>query len=374
MKKFFPVLFLLLLFPVAAAGAGKTIGIPVVAPLSGPLASFGQGVVNGARLKAEELNTNGGINGRPVAIRFEDDRCDPQTAAAVAVRLASDPDVFIVVGHVCSSATLAALPIYRAAGLPAITPASTNPAVGRLSAIYFRNVYQDEFQGAFLARYVSRARHYKRVAILFAANDYGLGLKDAFAAAARRLGLQIVDCESCPAERTDFRAQLAKIRDLNPDAVFLAGYAPQASLIVSQARGLGMKCVFFGADGLDDALMLKNPDAEGLFVTTPFLADRGGAMVRDFVERYRRRFGLEPDWFAANTYDAVGLAAAALARAGCDRGKVSAWLAALDSPGNAYQGIAGPIYFDAHGDCLKPIFVKLVRHGRWVSAADQLQP
>ena len=373
MKKLFLALFLILLLP-AAAGAGETVRIPVVAPLSGPWAAFGQGVRNGARLKAEELNTNGGINGKPVTIEFIDDLGEPGAAAAVAARLAGDPRVAVVVGHICSSATLAALPIYREARLPAITPASTNPAIGRSSPYYFRTIYQDDQQGAFLAGYVRQVRHCSRVAILYQNSDYGLGLEQAFVDKARELGLEIVARAPYRAVTTAFQAQLAGFRAKRPDALFIAGYAPQASLIISQARNLGMECVIFGADGLDDGLLLENPAAEGVFLTTPFLADRGGAMVRDFVERYRQKFGLEADWLAANTYDAVGLAAAALARAGCNRERIRAWLTRLDSPEKAYAGITGPIFFDLYGDCRKPLLVKMIRNHRWSGDTAQLQP
>ena len=100
-----------------------SIKIPIAAPFTGPLASFGEGMKNGALLKGEEINAAGGINGKTVKIVLEDELCDPKEAAMVATKLANDPKVSVVVGHLCSSSTLAALPIYRGAKLPAISPA-----------------------------------------------------------------------------------------------------------------------------------------------------------------------------------------------------------------------------------------------------------
>jgi len=351
----------------------ETIKIPVASPFTGPLASFGEGVKNGALLKAEEINVGGGINGKQIEIVLGDELCDPKEAAAVATRFASDPKVAIVVGHLCSSATLAALPIYREARLPAITPASTNPEIGKSSPYYFRNVYKDDFQGDFLARYAKKVRDFKKIAIFYEVNDYAMGLKDAFVRQAKKLGLRVIGAEAYMAETIDFKAQLTKFKIMRPDAIFIPGYAPQATLLISQARSLGIKCAFFGADGLDDEIMLKNPDADGLFVTTPFLVDRGGVMVKDFVERYRQKFSIEPNWFAANTYDAVGLAAAAITAAGLDREKVRTYLVAISSKEKAYQGVTGATYFDENGDCLKAAFVKVVKNGQWVSAKEQLQ-
>ncbi len=371
---------LVLLFVVLLSGfsgvvqvQAETIKIPVASPFTGPLASFGEGVKNGALLKADEINAGGGINGKMVEIILGDELCDPKEAAAVATRFASDPEVAIVIGHLCSSATLAALPIYKEAGLPAITPASTNPQIGKSSPYYFRNVYKDDFQGDFLARYAKQVKNFKKVAIFYEVNDYAMGLKNAFIRKSKELGLQIICAESYMAETADFKAQLSKFKMMRPDAIFIPGYAPQATLLISQARSLGLKCAFFGADGLDDAIMLKNPDADGLFVTTPFLVDRGGAKVKDFVERYRHKFAIEPNWFAANTYDAVGIAAAAIAAGGLDREKIRAYLAGISAKEKAYQGITGATYFDENGDCLKPAFVKVVKGGKWVSAKEQLQ-
>ena len=130
---------------------------------------------------------------------------------------------------------------------------------------------------------------------------------------------------------------------------------------------------FFGADGLDDDVMLKNPDAEGLFVTTPFLPDKAGPRAQIFIKAYQKKHGIDPNWFAANTYDAVGMAAEAIKAVGMDRLKVRDYLAAINSKEKAYNGVAGKTYFDENGDCLKDAFVKEIKAGKWVSAEKQLQ-
>jgi branched-chain amino acid transport system substrate-binding protein len=318
------------------------------------------------------VNAAGGINGMKVEIVLEDELCDPKEAATVATKLANNPDVAIVVGHLCSSATLAALPVYRAAKLPAISPASTNVDIGKMSPYYFRNVYRDDFQGQFLARYINEARGYKRVAIFYEVNDYSMGLKNAFMKEAMDRGIRILGTEAYTSDTTDFKPQLTKFKAMDPDAIFIPGYAPQGTLIVSQAVGLGLKVGFFGADGLDDDLMAKNPDAEGLFVTTPFLPDKAGPQAASFIETYRAKYGKDPNWFAANTYDAVGMAVAAIKAVGVDREKVREYLAGLNSVENAYVGVTGKTYFDENGDCLKAAFVKEVKGGGWVSAKEQL--
>jgi len=351
-----------------------SIKIPLAAPFTGPLASFGEGMKNGALLKAEEINAQGGINGRKVEIILEDELCDPKEAATVATKLAADPDVSMVVGHLCSSASLAALPIYKEAKLPAISPASTNINLAKSSPYYFRNVYKDDFQGLFLAKYAKDVKGYNNVAIFYEMNDYSIGLMNAFMKQAKKNGIKILGKEAYSAETTDFKPQLTKFKMMKPDAIFIPGYAPQGTLIISQARSLGIKNVdFLGADGLDDNLMLKNPDAEGLFVTTPFIPDKAGPKAAGFIKAYRKKFGIDPNWFAANTYDAVGIAAEAIAAAGPDREKVREYLAAMDTRAEAYDGVAGKTYFDKNGDCLKEAFVKEIKNGKWIGAEKQLQ-
>jgi len=371
MKKLFSVLLAVVLFHGVAWA--QSIKIPVASPYTGQLASFGEGVKNGALLKGEELNAAGGINGKRVQIVLEDELCDPKEAATVATKLANDPGVCIVVGHLCSSATLAALPIYRDAKLPAISPASTNVNIGRMSPFYFRNVYKDDFQGLFLAKYVKNVKGFEKVAIFYEVNDYSMGLMLAFMKEAQNLGIKILGTEAYTSDTTDFKPQLTKFKMMRPNAILIPGYAPQGTLIVSQAVSLGMKNVgFFGADGLDDDLMLKNPDAEGLFVTTPFLPDKAGPQAAGFVAAFKKKYGKVPNWFAANSYDAVGMAAAAIKAVGQDRIKIRDYLASLNSKEKAYDGVAGRTYFDENGDCLKDAFVKEIRGAKWVSAEKQL--
>jgi branched-chain amino acid transport system substrate-binding protein len=299
--------------------------------------------------------------------------CDPKEAANVATKIASMKDVYIVVGHLCSSATLSALPIYKRAKIPAISPASTNITIGRLSRYYFRNVYRDDFQGKFLAKYADKALHAKKIVIFYENNDYSIGLKDAFVKEAKRRGLKILGKEAYTQDDTDFKPILTKYRAMRPDVIFIPGYAPQGTLIISQARELGFKSKFMGADGLDDKIMLQNPDAEGLMITTPFIPDKASGEAAKFIKEYKDKFKSEPNWFAANSYDAVMLAAQAIKNVGKDREKIRAYLAGINSPEKAFKGITGATYFDKYGDCQKPAFIKIIKNGKWVGAEVQIK-
>ncbi|MBU2513893.1 ABC transporter substrate-binding protein [bacterium] len=365
MKKLLVLFLSFVLF--AGAAWAETIKIGVAGPFTGPLASFGAQLKIGATMKAEEVNAAGGINGNKVVPVFMDELCDPKEAATVGTKLANDKSISIVIGHLCSSSTLAALPIYRAANLPAISPTSTNVSIGKMSPYYFRNVYRDDFQGLFLAQYIQKVKQYKKVAVFYEVNDYSMGLMSAFMQEAIKLGIQILGTEAYTNETTDFKPQLTKFKMMRPDAIFVPGYHPQALLIASQAASLGIKAALFGADGLDNAVMLNNPDTEGLFVTTPFLVDKAGPKAAGFISKHKKEQGEDPGWMTANTYDAFGMAVEAIKAVGQNREKIRDYLAAINDASKGYDGVTGLTYFDSNGDCLKAAFVKEIKNGQWVS-------
>lgn len=370
MKKL-SVLILAMLMVTGAAWA-KTIKIGVAGPFTGPLASFGEQLKIGATMKADEINKMGGINGNKVIPVFMDELCDPKEAATVGTKLANDKNISIVIGHLCSSSTLAALPIYRSAGLPAISPTSTNVSIGKMSPYYFRNVYRDDFQGLFLARYAKQVRGIDTVAIMYEINDYSMGLMSAFMKEAVKQKINVLGTEAFTQETTDFKPQLAKFKMMRPDAIFIPGYHPQALLIASQAASLGIKAPLFGADGLDSPEMLKNPDAEGLFVTTPFLVGSAGPKAAGFIDDHRKEYGEDPGWMTANTFDAFGMAVEAIKNVGENRERIREYLAGINSPETGYDGVTGLTYFDENGDCLKSAYVKEIKNGKWV-AAEQMK-
>jgi branched-chain amino acid transport system substrate-binding protein len=362
------------------ARAGDVIKIAVPAAYTGNVAAYGDNIKAGVTLKVEEINAAGGIRGARLEALFLDDQCEPREAATVAAKIAQDQGVAAVLGHLCSSAHLAALPAYLKAGLPALTPTATNIAISEKNkdkqgkTWSFRNIYRDDFQGRFLARYISRVMGLKKVAVFHDMNDYGIGLADAFAKEAAALGLAVAGVEAYLKGAQDFSPQLTKIKAEAPDALFIAGYSAEGALIADQAAAVGLDVPKFGADGLDneDYIKIAGPAAEGTFLTAPFLAEAAGPEAAAFIAAFKARFGRDPDYMSANAYDATGLLAAILAQTGPDREKVRDALAAMNSPATAYAGVTGLNYFDDNGDCQKPAFVKTVAGQKFVAAARQM--
>jgi len=363
---------LALVFGITSGAMAGNIRIGVASPFTGDLAAYGDNIKAGVNLKLKEINDAGGINGQKVELVWGDDLCAPKEAGTVGAKFASDKSIVAVIGHLCSSATLAAMPIYVRAGLPALSPTSTNPTIGDVGkGWFFRNCYTDDFQGKYLASYVvPKLLGIKKVAIFYENNDYAIGLKDSFVAGAKAGGVKVTGAEAYVAKTTDFTPQLTKLLRDKPDTIFLCGYHPEGALIAGQARKLGFKGPLFGADGIDniDYIKIGGKAADNTYCTVPFLASAAGPAGRDFAARFKKAAGRDVDWMSANAYDCLGILAQVIAKVGPDRKKIRDGLAAMNSPATGYKGVTGMTYFDKKGDCSKPAFVKMVKDGKFVEA------
>jgi branched-chain amino acid transport system substrate-binding protein len=213
---------------------------------------------------------------------------------------------------------------------------------------------------------------FKKIAVLYQTNDYSTALKNAFVNKAKELGITIVAVEAYNETTQDFKPMLSKFRLMGPDALFVPGYADQAKLVAAQTKGL-LSVPMFGADGLDNDIMLEIPEANGTFVTTPFLTEVANDEAKAFIKAYEAAYGSTPNYMGANAYDAVDMAFKAAIAAKGDRTAVRDWLASHNSAEKAYQGVTGATFFDENGDCLKPAFVKVIDNGAWKAAEQQLQ-
>lgn len=351
--------------------AADTIKIGLAAPLTGNAAAYGDNIKAGVELKLAEINGAGGINGKMLEIVDGDDLCDPKEAGTVGSKFASDEDIVAVVGHVCSSAHLAALPIYVRKGLPAISATATNVTIGKVGKGWsFRTCYTDDYQGQFLARYVSSVLGLKKVAVFYENNDYGIGLKNSFMEEAKKIGLEVVGEEGYMKDSTDFGPQLTKLLAAKPDGIFTCGYYQEGGLIANQARKKGFDGVLFGADGIDneDYIKIGGDAANNTYVTVPFLASEAGPAAQEFEAAFKEKTGRDSDWMSANAYDALGIIAAAIEKAGADRKGIRDAMAAMNSPETGFKGITGITFFDEKGDCQKNAFVKKVEGGKFVPA------
>ncbi len=357
----------------------KDVKIAVAAPLTGPLAAFGEMIKRGAELKAQEINAAGGVNGKTLTIIFEDDAGKDKEASSIAARIATNQSILAAVGHFNSSCTLAGKSIYKRAGIVVISPSSPNAQVCAGSEWTFRNSYCNHFQGALAAEHIKNVLgNVQRIAIFFDNDDYGRKLKDGFTDAAKGLGLEIVATEAYNRDNTDFRAQLISVKAKHPDLIFISGLHSHAGLIIAQARKAGITTPLFSADGVDspDFLQIAGDAAEGVYVSAPFTFELGGTKAQKMALTFEEEYGVAPNAWAALTYDSVGMIAEAIEKGGENRKAIRDYLAGISTPEEGYVGVTGLTYFDENGDCVRPAAVKtsvkIVRNNTFIPIDDPM--
>ena len=345
--------------------AANAIVVGHVASMTGDTATFGRSADQGMRMAIAEINTAGGVLGKPIELVTEDDRSLTEEARTAAQKLLQRDQVVALLGEVASSRSLAAAPEAQRARVPMISPGSTNPKVTEVGDYIFRACFIDPFQGAVMARFAVDDLHAKRVAILFDfKQDYSVGLADYFRATARKLGAEIVADERYTSGDIEFRAQLTTIRAAKPDAIFVPGYYTELGLIAKQARELDIDVPLLGGDGWDSekTIEIGGDAVEGYFFSTHYAADSDSPRVQAFVTEFTKRYGATPDAMAALGYDAARILADALGRAGGSDGPAlrDAIAATKD-----FDGVTGKISMDEQRNARKDAVVLKIEGGKF---------
>jgi len=335
--------------------AQEVVKIGHVAPISGPIAHMGRDNENGARLAIEALNAKGlSIGGKKVKFELlaEDDAADPKQGTAAAQKLV-DQKVHGVIGHLNSGTSIPASRIYSDAGIPQISPSSTNPKFTRQGfKTTFRVVADDVHLGGTLGRYAVKNLQVKTFAVIDDRTAYGQGVADEFAKAAAAAGAKQVGREFTTDKATDFTAILTTIKGKKPDVVFFGGMDAVAGPMVKQMKSLGLTTKFMGGDGICTPEIVKLA-GDAIGDNQVFCAEAGGVegpqekVMADFKAVYKKRFDTDVQIYAPYVYDAVNVMADAMVKANsADPAKYLPVLAKT----NGFKGVTGSISFDEKGD------------------------
>jgi branched-chain amino acid transport system substrate-binding protein len=321
MKLKYALLGLSLALGTAYAADDVTVTIGSAAPMSGPQASFGQDNTNGVRMAINDLNKqNIMIGGKKVVwkVDAQDDQADPKQATAVAQKFV-DEKVNGVVGHLNSGCTYPASRIYNNAGIPDITPSSTDPKIAQQGfKTFFRIIANDNALGAGLANYAKKELKAKTVAVIDDRTAYGQGVADVFAKTAQKDGMKVLDREYTNDKATDFSAILTKIKAANPDVIFYGGMYSQAGPMLRQLEQLGIKAKFMGGDGICAPELAKLAGNAANIVTcaeggSPLSQMPGGDAWK---KRYDAEFGASAfQIYSPYSYDATMVLAHAMMKA-----------------------------------------------------------
>ena len=345
------------------AASGGTILVGEYGSLTGSEATFGQSTHNGIMLALKEINAVGGLNGRPLAVKTYDDEGKSQEAGTVVTRLISEDHVVAVIGEVASSLSLAGGRVAQQAGVPMISPSSTNANVTKIGDMVSRVCFVDSFQGYVMAKFAHDTLKAKKVAILFDQGQaYSKGLKDDFKKAFSGMGGVITTEQAYTGGDQDFSAQLTTIRGTSPDAIYLPGYYTDVGNVALQARKLGITVPFLGGDGWDSEQLAKigGKAIDGSYYSNHYSHQEQRPEVQNFVKKYHDVYGQTPDGLAALGYDAMNLLFDAMKRAKSLDGKD---LAAAINSTKDFHGVTGIISIDPDRNASKPAVIVQMKDG-----------
>lgn len=363
MKKIVLILLSLWLVSFGCQKKEDVIKIGIAGPMTGDQAKMGMDFKNGASLAVEEWNDKGGVLGKKIEVIISDDQHDPKQAVAVANKMVNEGMVGVI-GHFNSSCSLPASDVYNRAGIPMITPGSTNP---QLTEKGYKGVFRvcgrDDQQGRIGAEFVSNRLKLKRVAVLHDKTTYGQGLADEFK---KQLGdgVKVVYYGGIVPGDKDFKTVLTTVKEENPDLIFFGGIYPEAGLLVKQSRELGMNVKFMSGDGTIDPKFIEiagAAEAEGTFLT--FSPDpKNIPTAKGFIEKYQAKYG-EIGPYSIYAYDAANILLTSIKEAKSTNG--GAITSKLHS--DEFDVALGKIKFDSKGDVTtSPYVVWITGGGKFV--------
>ena len=351
----------------SAPGASATgdITIAVAGPMTGAEAAFGEQFKRGGLKAVDDINAQGGVLGRKLALTLGDDACDPKQARSVAEELASKKVPFVA-GHFCSGSSIPASEVYLENGILQISPASTNPMfTERGLANVFRTCGRDDNQGKVAAAYVAAKRPGKVVAIVDDKSAYGQGLANEFEKGLTAAGIVPVFHESITAGDRDYSALVTKLKAAKVDILYLGGYKTEGGLIVRQMRDQGLATVLMGGDSLvtEEYWAITGEAGDGTMMT--FSPDPRLLPQNTDLVKYFRAQNYEPEAYTLYTYATIQAWVQAVEKA-----KTTDWKKVAEIlKTNQFDTAIGRIGFDAKGDVVGPTYVLYVWHnGKYVYA------
>jgi len=359
----------------------NSIYVGVMGPYTGDVAQYGLAVRSGILLYLKEFNKNGGAGGRQIVPIAEDEKGDSTEAILVYNKLL-DENVCAILGDVTSTPTIALAQKSVLDNIPCVTASATAEDVVAHGNNMFRATVTDPFQGVVLAEFAKK-QGYQRVGTIFnSGGDYEIGVNNAFVQRARELGIEVVSQQGYPTGAVDFNAQLTSIIGLDPDAILAPNYYQDNGKIVTQARQLGCKKPFMGADGWAGIIggeqdYASAADLEGCFYCSAFVASNPDEKVQHFVKAYTEEYGEAPTNFCSLGYDAAMILCSALKtveKRGYTYNSNEYRQAIIDAiASGVVEGVTGTLSYQGTGDPVKSTLIITFKDGK-ESIYDTINP
>ncbi len=349
-----------------ATSEGDTIQVGAIFPLTGDGAAYGEPMQKVAQIALDEINANGGVNGKKLEFLWEDGKCNGNDASAAANKLINVDKVQIIYGGFCSSETLAVAPIAEAAHVVVLSPASSSPDITNAGDYIFRNYPSDATQGKVLAEGAQKSA-FKKVGVLAEQNDYTLGIQKVFEDQFKQLGGDVV-VETYLPDNSDFRTSLLKLKSDGVDALLVDPQTPaKADLIFKQLQEMSWDVKLMGNDvvaGYQDLISKYSKLVEGMIVAE-FTYDKENPDFKKLASKYQDITGKELPYgtYASTSYDAVYIVKEALESVGNNADAIKDYLAGIHDR----QGLGGNLTFDENGDPKAGHSLEIVKDGKVVA-------
>ncbi|GAB3630236.1 ABC transporter substrate-binding protein [Pandoraea terrae] len=298
-----------------AAASAADLKIGVAEALSGGAAQYGAAIKNGFQLAADEINAAGGVNGNKLVLQIEDEQGKKEEAINVFKKLIFQDKVLMVFGPTLSNSAQAADPIAQAGKTVAFGTSNTADGITSIGDFVFRNSVTEADVLPETIKIAAKKTGIKKVAVLYGNDDvFTKSGYDNFKKALDDLKIPVTTTETFAKGDVDFKAQLTKIKATNPDAIVLSALIAEGAPIMVQARQLGIKTPFIGGNGMNSVKVfdLAKGSSDGLWVGSPWSIENATPANTKFIAAYKAKYSVAPDQFAAQSYDAMYIAVAAL--------------------------------------------------------------
>lgn len=322
---------------------GEPIKIGWIGPLTGDVAAIGTGMRDAVELAVKEVNAEGGINGHPVEMVYENGGCEAKMASTAATKLINIDRVMAILGGTCTPETLSIAPLAEDARIPEVSASASAPSVTNAGDYVFRVVPSDAFAGQYAAQYAYNTLGKRNVGIIHSLNDYGQGIADVFAAEFERLGGTVTVKEGFADGEKDFRTALTKISTAaDVDVIFAPLFPESAAAAVRQIRELGLSQTLLGADTYSDPVLQQADGLEEVIYVLQSTEENESFKEKFMAETQR------PDVpvYSPQQYDAARILFDTIANVGIDGEDIKNALYQVKE----YPGVSGMITFDENGD------------------------
>ncbi len=345
---------------------GEPIKFGLLAPLTGTNAEYGQGFEIATKMAADEINSNGGINGRPIEIVVSDSKGEPKESSILARQFADDSEIMAIIGDFTSGASMANAPIVDEAGLVQLSPTASNPDYAGMSDYTFGIMGRQADEGPFFANYIlAKKMGAKKVGVIYINSDWGQSSYKALTDTFEEAGLELVADANYVDGESDFSSVVTKVRAGNPDTIVILdqGAVPKVLTQMQQSGWTDVQISTLGPGASEQLIELSADAAENLYTSTPFFFDPTNEDDMAWAEAFEKEAGFMPTVHPVCAYDCVYVLAEAIRKIDGDitREAIREQVAATD-----YTGMTGPIKFNPAGDISRKYIIAQVQDSAWV--------